>query len=358
MFDNYFTSKRGKILSIEDNLIKHNIDINNQYSGSPIIIKTDNINYIIGLFYGEDIYNLANKLNYILENLRNKINNVSIGEKNEISCTYNLGEKKYINLIHNYNTLSSYEESCKETKELHILARFTNEKFFNDKNIELFINNVKVDFFYEYIRKNTDQKLIRVKFKFKKLMNNTSFMFSGCEDLISIDLSSFNSSKVTNMSYMFRDCNNLTTANFNSFNTSKVENMQGMFQSCKSLKSLDLSSFKTNKVTDMSEMFASCRALESINLSSFRVKNVIDMNYMFSFCSELTSLDLSTFNTCNVQNMNYMFSFCTKLTWLDISLFNTERANIYSIFNFCNSLKKTNIKIKNINDKINNMRKM
>ena len=358
MFDNYFTSKSGKILSIEDNLIKHNIDINNQYSGSPIIIKTDNINYIIGLFYGEDIYNLANKLNYILENLRNKINNVSIGEKNEISCTYNLGEKKYINLIHNYNTLSSYEESCKETKELHILARFTNEKFFNDKNIELFIDNVKVDFFYEYIRKNTDQKLIRVKFKFKKLMNNTSFMFSGCEDLISIDLSSFNSSKVTNMSYMFRDCNNLTTANFNSFNTSKVENMQGMFQSCKSLKSLDLSSFKTNKVTDMSEMFASCRALESINLSSFRVKNVIDMNYMFSFCSELTSLDLSTFNTCNVQNMNYMFSFCTKLTWLDISLFNTERANIYSIFNFCNSLKKTNIKIKNINDKINNMRKM
>ena len=105
-------------------------------------------------------------------------------------------------------------------------------------------------------------------------------------------------------------------------------------------------------------MFSSCRALESINLSSFRVKNVIDMNYMFSFCSELTSLDLSTFNTCNVQNMNYMFSFCTKLTWLDISLFNTERANIYNIFNFCNSLKKANIKIKNINDKINNMRKM
>ena len=52
---------------------------------------------------------------------------------------------------------------------------------------------------YIYCRKSVDQKLIKVKFKFKKLIQNTSFMFSGCWDLISIDLSSFNTSKVNDM---------------------------------------------------------------------------------------------------------------------------------------------------------------
>ena len=78
MFDNNFNSKSGKII-IEDNIIKHNISINNQYSGSPLIIQTSTERFILGLFYGEDIYNLANKFNYILENLKNKIKITNIG---------------------------------------------------------------------------------------------------------------------------------------------------------------------------------------------------------------------------------------------------------------------------------------
>ena len=361
MFDNNFNSKSGKIISIEDNIIKHNISINNQYSGSPLIVKTDKERFILGLFYGEDIYNLANKFNYILENLKSKMkitNNIVSGEKNEITCIYSLEENYYINLIHDYNSFHSIEESNKETKELHIHARFTNKDFYNDKNIELFIDNEKVNFIHNYSRKSPDQKLINVKIKFKKLIQNTSFMFSGCRDLISIDLSSFNTCKVNNMSYMFNECRKLKNANFNFFNTSKVVNMQGMFRSCESLKYLDLSSFKTNKVTNMNDMFESCKSLESINLSSFRTKNVVDMSYMFSFCSSLTSLDLSTFNTSSVRYMNYMFSFCTQLATLDISSFDTTWANIYKIFNFCDSLEKWRIKIKNTNDKLYRMRKI
>ena len=79
---------------------------------------------------------------------------------------------------------------------------------------------------------------------------------------------------------------------------------------------------------------------------------------MFRFCGNLKSLDLSSFNTCCVLNMSYMFSFCSKLTSLDLSLFDTEGTNIYKIFEFCRSLKKENIKIKNKNDKISRMRKI
>jgi len=360
MFDNNFLSKNGKILSIEDNIIKHNIQINNNFAGSPLIIQTDNVNYIIGLFYGEDLYNLAIKFNYILENLKNQITKIAlIEETNEITCVYYFNkDNDYINLIHNYNGLCNFEEILKETREMHLQARLANDNLYNNKNIDLFINGEKIDFVYSYKRQNEEQKLIMAKFKFKKLIHNASFMFSGCRDLISINLSSFNTSKVTNMSFMFRECESLISANFNSFNTSKVTNMKGMFHSCKLLESLDLSSFKTNKVTDMSEMFAHCGALKSINLSSFRVRNVINMSYMFSFCGGLTSLDLSTFDTCCVLNMSYMFSFCVKLTSLNISLFNTEGTNIYKIFNFCNSLKKENIIIKDKNDKLSKIRKI
>ena len=40
-----------------------------------------------------------------------------------------------------------------------------------------------------------------------------SGMFRGCNSLIAIDLSNFNTQNVTNMSYMFSDCNSLKKEN-------------------------------------------------------------------------------------------------------------------------------------------------
>ncbi len=40
---------------------------------------------------------------------------------------------------------------------------------------------------------------------------NCDSMFSGCESLVKLDLSNFDTSKVTNMNYMFWDCSSLTT---------------------------------------------------------------------------------------------------------------------------------------------------
>ena len=72
-----------------------------------------------------------------------------------------------------------------------------------------------------------------------------------------------------------------------------VTDMNGMFRDCQNLTSLDLSSFDTNNVTDMNSMFYYCSGLTSLDLSSFDTSNVIDMSYMFSGCNRLTSLDLS-----------------------------------------------------------------
>ena len=85
--------------------------------------------------------------------------------------------------------------------------------------------------------------------------------------------------------------------------------MSYMFYNCSSLTSLDLSSFNTSKVTDMNSTFSNCSSLTSLALSNFNTSNVASMTSMFYNCSSLNSLDLSNFDTSKVTNMNDMFSY-------------------------------------------------
>ena len=122
-----------------------------------------------------------------------------------------------------------------------------------------------------------------------------------------------NTSNVTNMGNMFYDCENLTSLDVSSFNTSKVTNMSGMFSSCFVLTSLDLSNFDTSKVTNMDYMFSDDSGLTSLDVSNFDTRNVTNMNFMFYECKGLTSLDLSGWNMSNVTDTESMFSGCSKL---------------------------------------------
>ena len=90
--------------------------------------------------------------------------------------------------------------------------------------------------------------------------------------------------------------------------------MSGMFRNCSSLTSLDVSNFDTSKVTDMYNMFEYCSSLTSLDVSKFDTRNVTDMGDMFSGCSSLTSLDLSKFDTSKVAYMASMFKGCSNLT--------------------------------------------
>ena len=175
-------------------------------------------------------------------------------------------------------------------------------------------------------------------------VTNMSNMFSNCESLISLDLSSFNTSNVTNMSNMFRACSSLTSLDLSSFNTSNVTNMYGMFEYCSTLTSLDLSSFNTSEVTSMYGMFEYCSTLTSLDLSGFNTSKVTDMSNMFFNCPSLTSLDLNSFNTSKVTDMYEMFSGCSSLTSLALSSFNTSKVTrIYNMFDDCTSINNLDI---------------
>ena len=159
---------------------------------------------------------------------------------------------------------------------------------------------------------------------------NSSVFESIAENLktaIAVDRVSF-----TNTSYMFQYCSSLTTLDLSNFDTSKVTHIESMFSSCQSLTTLDLSNFDTSKVTDMQDMFNYCSKLTKLDVSSFNTSNVTDMSRMFQYCPSLTTLDLSSFDTSKVTDMSWMFNGCSNLT-LDCSHWNVDKVTSHKDFN-------------------------
>ena len=85
---------------------------------------------------------------------------------------------------------------------------------------------------------------------------------------------------------MFACCSSLKELNLSNFNTMKVTNMAGMFYTCSSLKELDVSNFNINNETYLLNMFAGCKSLKELNLSNFKTNEVDNMCGMFYKCSE------------------------------------------------------------------------
>ena len=138
-------------------------------------------------------------------------------------------------------------------------------------------------------------------------VTNMASMFNAMPKLTSLNLSNFDTSKVTNMSYMFSAIRNLITLNLSNFDTSKVANMQYMFAGMHNVTTLNLSNFNTSQVTNMHSMFGAMSSLTTLDLSSFDTSKVMDMNHMFWGMSGLTTLNLSNFDTSKVTDMGYIF---------------------------------------------------
>jgi surface protein len=87
-------------------------------------------------------------------------------------------------------------------------------------------------------------------------------MFWGFNFVDLSDLSGWNTSKVRDISYMFYYCRNLVDASgISNWDTTNIENMKAVFGINEKLEKVDLSHWNTSKVTDMSDMFRSCESL-------------------------------------------------------------------------------------------------
>ena len=113
-------------------------------------------------------------------------------------------------------------------------------------------------------------------------------MFNHLNNIIFIDMSKFDSSKVTTMLAMFEACTSLTSINFGNFNTENVRDMGAMFNMCPQLISLDLSSFNTLSVNYMEQIFYGSSALKKINIYNFDTSFVTKSNKMFYSVNNIT----------------------------------------------------------------------
>ena len=292
----------------------------------------------------------------------NESNQLSIGMK----LSDNLESGRYTNklifsiLTNNYNRIAIMTEGPDFNTKLKALETATNkiehfkkstvaptasmnvvniEDEESDDEIKLWLDPTdKTAYYYAetekvYLNANTSKMFDRMtnlatldlsNFDTSKV-TNMRFMFSDIPNLTTLNLSNFDTSNVTNMGAMFRGVSNLTTLNLSNFDTSKVTNMGSMFFHASNLTALNLSNFDTSKVMYMNSMFSNMYNLTALNLSSFDTSNVIDMGYMFSDVSNLTNLNLSNFDTSKVTDMSGMFSGMSNLTTIDLSNFNTSQ---------------------------------
>ena len=117
---------------------------------------------------------------------------------------------------------------------------------------------------------------------------------------------------------MFQLCSNLLSVNLSGWDTRNVGSMDHMFEKCKSLKTLDLSGFDTREKTcAMDDMFNTCNELTTIFVSDKFAVGTGDTGdgTMFLGCNKLKGAN--AFDKDNPQtgidNANYKTGYFTKL---------------------------------------------
>ena len=321
IFNEIEQHKENKNEKKEEKLIKPNNNIKieenkNNYNIININEINDNFNYINmnDIDDNFDNFNLIKddeKISEIKPEIKSDIkeeikDEINSEFKNEMNCVYRkiYGEDRFY-LLHHYQEDFSYDDE--EKHKLYLEAK----KNINEENIEIYVNNKKIKFTREY-KDDENTYSINVKFKFKKLLTSTGWMFYLCHSLQSIDLSSFKGDNITNMCYMF-EASGIKKVDFFSVNTSRVTNMRHMFSNCTDLVEVNLCSLDTSNVTNMNNMFSYCIKLKEIDLFSFNTEKVQDMSFMFYEWFLLREVNTSSFNAKNVKDFSCMFKGCPYL---------------------------------------------
>lgn len=154
-------------------------------------------------------------------------------------------------------------------------------------------------------------------------VTNMQGMFSGSHFPF-IDIRHFDTSNVTNMESMFADLHKVTSLDLSGLNVKKVSNIQHIFSGSNDLQSLNLAGWELDSITSMYSLFSNLPKLTSLNLNGFTTKNVTDMTYMFAGTKKLANLDLSSFDTSKVTTMERMFQNMESLNSINLSSFDTS----------------------------------
>ena len=164
----------------------------------------------------------------------------------------------------------------------------------------------------------------------------------------SLNLSGWDTSRVSDMSMAFMSCTHLTDLDVSGWDTSSCTTMRKLFSFCRSLASLDVSGWDTSSCVTMRELFYYCSSLTSLDVSKWNTSKVTDLYYTFSNCKSLTSLDVSGWDTSSCTTMRGLFSECISLTSLDLSGWSVS--NVADLSFMCATVGNKYMKLTTVGD--------
>ena len=265
-------------------------------------------------------------------------------------------------------------------------SSFANNKLSGVWYIDLYCPNVETITGLEYVKTGN--------------LTSMGSMFSSMPKLTTLDLSSFDTRKVTNMNYMFDGCSSLTTIKVGAnWSTANVTSSTGMFSNCTSLVGGAGTRFDSNHIdkayahvdegegnpgyltgklecytvfsgstlTFYNDAYRSLRegttytvpmsnsTPQWLNNSALIKKVVFDSSFdtalpctgyqWFENCANLETIEgMKQLNTSNMTMTNAMFKGCSKLESLDLSHFNTFNMTSMAImFSGCTKLKNIDV---------------
>ena len=295
----------------------------NSYADKINKIRLDNRQY--GIPYNPSILQLKSQMNIlpkkpttIIKKLNPDLNYKVVGILISIIailglCSFFITFSIKNNIKMNDNKLNAVYSKNKDNSDIRIF----NEELFSQKLFIKYINNNTPLGINDY------SNLTKVEIILSPAMKNIDYMFSGCTNLLSIEIN-FTSTNLVNMSHTFENCTNLQEINFISFNSSKIISMDSLFKGCKNLSNI--------------------KGIENLNTS---LLNNIDN--IFDGCENLVKIDLSSFNLDNIKNKRNVFGLNNpKLNEIILNFTHNENENdinntIYNTINF--GLHNKNFKI-------------
>lgn len=156
----------------------------------------------------------------------------------------------------------------------------------------------------------------------------------------------FNSTSNINMYATFSGCTGLTSIDVSGWNTSKIINFANAFYNCSSLTSLNCSNWNVSSCTNFASMFSGCYGLTSLNVSGWTLNTTtnVTMGGMFYNCKGLTSISFTGWNTSKVTNFQQFLDNCLLLATCDVSVLSTAAAtNVSYMFRSCRSMTAIDI---------------
>ena len=169
-------------------------------------------------------------------------------------------------------------------------------------------------------------------------------MFTGCENLQTLDTSKWITNRFTLLNTMFNQCRNLTNLDVSKWDVSRVVSMFMTFNGCYCLTTLDVSNWNTSRVTDLKQTFSGCFNLTNLDVSKWDVSRVTNFEGTFEYCQKLKRLDLSKWKSERVYNISNMFLECQELEELDLSGIDLSYVtNLNNMFGNCKKLTKVKL---------------